>query len=197
MMISRFLHWLDNTIFGPYFRSDLGRKDSPDEVISEHYALQLLPKVKAWLAKEFQIVIEQPILLGLQVPEKTTWQSQFAHVDGRIGRYERHHIGSHSNHFIYIRPGLSIVRFCAICAHELVHAYQVEQGLLKNNLALREGMARWVEYHYILEYSPKDADRVLHIKHYNTGKSVHDILALEQKTNRQATLDWLKKQGTN
>lgn len=108
-----------------------------------------------------------------------------------MGRYQVNVMGSEKSHQVTVRPNLATPVFRAILAHELVHAYQTEKKLLEQNRALREGMARWVEYHFLRETMPKQAEKLLQVRHFTFGKSVNTIMAYEAEHGREETLKWL------
>lgn len=153
-------------------------------------AKMALSEVRRQLGQEFNIELAWPILLDLKVPAAQGWKSLVYNPEGNLARHQVVDFRGASAHQILIKPGLSRVRFKSLVAHELVHAFQREANFLNQNLGLREGMARWVEFHF-LKGSP-EADRLLKLKHYTFGKSIESILDFESKSGRQATLHWLR-----
>lgn len=146
---------------------------------------------KIW--QEFSIRTRWPVLLEVKVPPPAGWKAGYYHSEGNLGRYQVNHMGSEKSHHITVRPNLPTSVFRAILAHELVHAYQTENRLLRGNQALREGMARWVEYHFLKADYPKDAEKLLKMKHFTFGKAINTILSYEKEHGREETLQWLQE----
>ena len=152
-----------------------------------------LDEVRKQLWQGFSLRTTWPVLLEVKIPPPSGWKAGFYHSEGNLGRYQVNRMGSERSHQITVKPNLATAVFRAILAHELVHAYQTEKRLLENNRALREGMARWVEYHFLKEELPKDADKLLQMRHFTFGKSVNTIVGYEAEHGRENTLQWLKE----
>lgn len=152
--------------------------------------LQLEP-VRRQLREEFSLCLHWPILLEVVKPPPLGWRAGFYNSEGNLGRYQARSLGSQQAHHITVRPGLRSAVFRAILAHELVHAVQTENGILVGNHALREGMARWVEYHFLKTVCPQEAQRLLRLRHYTFGKAIESILDYEKNHGRALTLAWL------
>ena len=151
-----------------------------------------MDEVQRKLWSGFRVKTRWPILLEVKQPPPAGWKAGFYHSEGNMGRYQVSQMGSERSHQIAVRPNLATPIFQSILAHELVHAFQTELRLLEQNRALREGMARWVEYHFLKETSPKQADKLLQVRHFTFGKSVNTILAYEAEHGRDKTLKWLR-----
>lgn len=151
-----------------------------------------LDTLREKLFEEFSIRTTWPILLEVKIPPPAGWKAGFYHSEGNLGRYQVHRFGEVESHQITVRPGLATPVFRSILAHEIVHAFQTEAAILEQNLALREGMARWVEYHLLKETQPKAAAKLLKTRHFTFGKSVTTIVAYEKDHGRRATLEWLR-----
>jgi len=154
-----------------------------------------LDETRKSLWQEFSIKTRWPVLLEVKTPPPLGWKGGFYHSEGNLGRYQVREMGSERSHQIAIRPNLAVTVFRAILAHELVHAYQTEKSLLRSNQALREGMARWVEYHFLKDTLPKEAAKLLQMRHFTFGKAVNTIVSYEQKHGREKTLVWLSEMG--
>ena len=152
-----------------------------------------LESVRIELRKEFALEVKWPILLEVKKPPPLGWKAGFYHSEGNLGRYQAKSLGAHQGHHVTVRPGLQVAVFRAILAHELVHAAQTEAELLTANQALREGMARWVEYHFLKTDCPEQAERLRKIRHYTFGKAVETILEYEERHGRPKTLRWLRE----
>jgi hypothetical protein len=151
-----------------------------------------LDRVRAELLQEFGLSTRWPVMLEVKKPPPLGWKGGFYHSEGNLGRYESKPLGSTQAHHVTVRPGLQTPVFRAILAHELVHAAQTEGDLLVGNQALREGMARWVEYHFLKSDQPDEAERLRKLRHYTFGKAIETILEYEQAHGRRATLQWLR-----
>lgn len=151
-----------------------------------------LESVRTELAREFRLDTRWPILLEVKKPPPLGWKGSFYHSEGNLGRYEPKQLGSTQGHHITVRPGLQTAIFRAILAHELVHAAQTEGEMLVGNQALREGMARWVEYHFLKAARADEAERLRKLRHYTFGKAIETILEFEQEHGRWQTLQWLR-----
>lgn len=155
-------------------------------------AKMALAEVRQRLAQEFNIELAWPILLELKVPPANGWKAMVYNPEGNLARHQVVDFRGSSAHQMWVKPGLTRVRFKSLVAHELVHAFQREAGFLTENLSLREGMARWVEFHFLK--GSAEADRLLKLKHYTFGRSIESILEFESRSGRQATLQWLRSQ---
>ncbi|MEW6279475.1 MAG: hypothetical protein AB1758_12670 [Candidatus Eremiobacterota bacterium] len=145
------------------------------------------------LAEGFSIRLSWPVLLELGRPQGLGWKASLYHAEGNMGRYSPQDLGKGKRaHQVTVVPGLARPRFRSILAHELVHAYQHEHKILTRNVALREGMARWVEYHVLLRSGcTAEAQRLLKIRHYMFGKAIRSVLEHEKNHGREKTLAWL------
>ena len=143
------------------------------------------------LAKQFGIKLTWPVLVELKHPPKQSWKNSFYHSEGNVARYIPQTMGQKKVHQIFVMPGLPRHRFRALLGHELTHAFQRERRILEKNRALREGMARWIEYHLLKDEAPDDAERILKLRSFTFGKAVHTILDFEKQHGLSQTLRWL------
>lgn len=158
-------------------------------------ARMALDEVVGTLDREFGIRLEWPILLELQKPPAISWKATFYNPEGNLGRYTLQELGPRKAHQIQVTPGLTRVRFLAILAHEVVHAYQRESGILRGNQALREGMARWIEYRLLTRSNSPEARKLLHLRMYTNGKSLQTLLDYEARHGTRETMSWLAAQA--
>lgn len=156
-----------------------------------------LDSVRTELQQQFSLILRWPILLEVKKPPPLGWKAGFYHSEGNLGRYQAKSLGTHQGHHVTVRPGLRAAVFRAILAHELVHAAQTEAEILMGNQALREGMARWVEYHFLKNDCPEEAERLRRLRHYTFGKAIETILEHETQHGRRATLKWLRDFESN
>lgn len=155
-------------------------------------AKMVLQEVRDELASAFDMRLEEPVLLELEAPPVLGWKAAVAGPEAHLGRYVPRMLGQRQVHRIMIRPGLERPRFRGVLAHELVHAWQAERRVLRSSRSLREGMARWVEYHVLLRAGrEEEARRLLKLRRYLLGRSLRDILHHERLHGRLATMRWL------
>lgn len=175
------------------FRLTLSEFSESPTVNGSVQARLVLDELRPALRREFGIQLAWPVLLELKQPPGWSWKATFYHAEGNLGRYVPHELGERKAHQVMIIPGLPRPRFRAILGHELVHAYQREAGILKKNRALREGMARWIEYHLLSTSAPSEAQKLLKIRHYTFGKAVQVIVDYEKEHGTRATMEWLNR----
>lgn len=148
-------------------------------------------ELKPYLAQNFGISLVWPTLVELKHPPPRNWKGNFYHSEGNLARYMPQEMGEKRVHQISIAPGLPRPRFRALLGHEMTHAFQREHRLLERNRALREGMARWIEYHLLKEKFPKEAQRLLKLRSFTFGKAVNTIIEYEKVHGTPDTLQWL------
>lgn len=174
------------------FRLTLSEFSEAPTINGSVQARLVLDELEVGLARDFSIRLRWPVLLELKRPPGWSWKATFYHAEGNLGRYTPQVLGEKKAHQIMVVPGLPRPRFRAILGHEMVHAFQREQNLLVCNQALREGMARWIEYHLLKESEPAAAEKLLTIRHYTFGKAVKTIVDYEARHGVPETLRWLR-----
>lgn len=185
---------IERAFFGQsQFRITTSEFSSAPTIDNGVQAKLALAEVRTQLKSDFQIELSWPILLELKAPPASGWKAMVYNPEGNLARHQVVDFKGNSAHQMWVKPGLTRARFKSLVAHELVHAFQREVNFLTENLSLREGMARWVEFHFLKGSS--EADRLLKLKHYTFGRSIESILQFESKSGRQATLQWLRSQG--
>ena len=147
--------------------------------------------VRLQMRELFGIDFRWPILVDLKQPPPLGWKATFYNPDGNLGRYTMQELRGYPTHQLQIAPGMTRLRFCALLAHELTHAYQREMSILASNQALREGMARWVEWHFLKRSKVEEAQKLLKIKHYTFGRAIDTIVEFEKIHGRSKTMEWL------
>lgn len=155
----------------------------------------VLDELRPLLKKEYGISLTWPVLLELKQPPAAGWKAGFYHAEGNMGRYTPQEFGDKKAHQVMVIPGLPRPRFRSILGHELVHAYQREKSILMGDRGLREGMARWIEYHLLLPTHPKEAAKLLKIRHFTFGRAISIILDYEKKHGVAETMRWLENYG--
>lgn len=182
---------IERACFGQsHFRITTSEFSSAPTVDNLVQAKMALAEVRRQLTQDFSIDLRWPILLELKVPPAQGWKAAVYNPDGSMARHTVVDFKGTPAHQVWIRPGLTRARFKSLVAHELVHAFQREANFLNENLSLREGMARWVEFHFLKGSS--EAERLLKLKHYTFGRSIEAILEYESRSGRSATLSWLR-----
>jgi hypothetical protein len=173
-----------------FITSDFQQTPSVNDLVQ---ARMVLKEVQSELKQYFGLSLQEPVLLNLERPPVRGWKAAVATPEAHIGRYVPRWLGERRVHRIMIVPGLDRPRFRAVLAHELVHAWQSEKGVLRRSRGLREGMARWVEYHVLLRAGRHaEARRLLGLRRFLLGRSWRSILDYERRHGRQATVDWLR-----
>jgi len=182
---------IERACFGQsHFRLTTSEFSSAPTIDNLVQAKMALAEVRRRLVDDFCIQLNWPILLELKAPPVEGWKSAVYNPEGNLARHTVVDFKGAQAHQVWVKPGLTRVRFMALVAHELVHAFQREANFLKENLSLREGMARWVEFYFL--QGSREADRLLKLKHYTFGRSIESVLEYEGRQGRQATLEWLR-----
>ncbi|MBT9582899.1 hypothetical protein IV102_06090 [bacterium] len=182
---------IERACFGQsHFRITTSEFSSTPTIDNLVQAKMALAEVRRQLTQDFSIDLRWPILLELKVPPAQGWKGAVYNPEGNMARHTVVDFKGTPAHQMWIRPGLTRARFKSLVAHELVHAFQREANFLNENLSLREGMARWVEFHFLKGSS--EAERLLKLKHYTFGRSIEAILEYEFRSGRPATLTWLR-----
>ena len=152
-----------------------------------------MDEVTEQLEKDFSIKLISPVIIHLGKPQTAGWKQAVIGENNHVGNYTQKNLKEHNAHNITIVPGLERKKFKAVLAHEMTHAFQAENKLLRTHKSLKEGMARWVEYHFLQSSGLKhEADKLLRYQRYILGRSLTSILEHENQGSRSATLNWLK-----
>lgn len=155
-------------------------------------AKRVLAEAQATLARDFGIRLKDPVLLELYSGKDWSSASLRYVMHGAVGSYQPSPLGEKSSHVIHVLSGLPRGRFKAVVAHEMVHAYERETGILESDRGLREGFARWVEYKVLLaENEKQEAQKVLRLRRWRSGRSVHHLLDMERKGGAAAVMQYL------
>ncbi|MGM9992269.1 MAG: hypothetical protein ACI376_05400 [Candidatus Bruticola sp.] len=163
------------------------------EIINnEVQAKMAMQEVKDYLKKEFSISLAYPIVIKLGQPKTWTWKWRMTANFNHIGNYCCQHMGLVSTHMITIIPGLERTKFKSVLCHELTHAFQAEHEMLRNFKGYKEGMARWVEYHFLIDnHLEAEAAKLNNIGMVLLGNMLNKILLYENKYGRMAACRWL------
>jgi hypothetical protein len=160
------------------------------QLIKDNFtAGKLLKEIKGILSHNYSMQIEHPVVLEVvsdsgKVPFK--WKE-----DG-IGKYHSQMMIDEKYHMIYVMTGLVKYKFCAIIAHELMHAFLYEKKLFIQNQFFREAMARWIEYRILIFYGMKEqALKLLEIREPEKGGKLNKLLELEEKVGGKGLIPFL------
>lgn len=157
-----------------------------ERVTSTAQGRPLLKGVLDELDQEFGLRLREPVVLEVEKPKPLGWGTK-----RDVGRYRLEQYGQNRFHHVQLTPDLPRVRFRAVLAHELTHAWQRENGTPEKH-AMREGMARWVEYHVLHRGGMRqEAGQLLRVRYYLFGRAVGSILEYERRHGRRETLRWL------
>lgn len=152
-----------------------------------------LKEVRLYLKENFYIEILQPVIIKLGQVQTLDWKSRLTSGFFHIGNCSTKQMGHITTHEITVVPGLERVKFKSVICHELTHAFQSEKRLLRNFKGYKEGMARWTEYHFLLDNHLEDeAQKLRRFEMALLGKMLNKILDFEKEHGREATLQWLQ-----
>ena len=170
----------------------------PSQVIKDNVtANNLLKEIKQSLALKYAIEICCPVLLEVVADAKKN-RVTFVWKEDGIGKYHSQMMIDQKYHMIYIVEGLSKYKFCAIIAHELMHAFLYEKNLFTQSQPFREAMARWIEYHILMSFNMKEqALRLLEIKAPERGGKLYKLLELEKKTGKNGLIPFLLEKSNS
>lgn len=171
--------------------SDFRLADSIDNSVQ---AKLVLKELSPYLKQNFGISLKHPVIINLEKPRTRSWKRAIASAGAHIGSYTTRWLGEDMSHEILLLPGMERRKFKAVLAHELTHAFQAEHKLLRAHQGLKEGMARWVEYHVLCEVGlEREAKKLCSYRSYILGRGVVAILEYERLHGRQAAIEWLKQ----
>ncbi len=141
-----------------------------DNEVQAKIALQ---EVRVYLKKSFSINLVNPVVIKLGQPQTWAWKLRITSGFTHIGNYCYEQMGENSAHMITIVPGL-------------------EHEMLRNFKGYKEGMARWVEYHFLLDSQRQaEAKKISGFGLVLLGNMLNKILLYEKKHGRAATCRWL------
>lgn len=153
------------------------------DVVSDRFKARLVEDaVRDTLSARFGIRVQAPVLFELFEPDKPPSAGEDCPGHGVVGFYRPQVLREEKAHCVFVVKDLPRGRFKAVYAHELVHAFEREAGLLTGQRVLREGLARWVEYKLLLaEGAEREAAKVLNLSRWSWGRGVRVVLALEDR----------------
>ena len=149
-------------------------------------------EVVAFLQARFGMVLQHLVIVILDKPQ-STWKRVIPGSGQHLGNHMVRQMGEKNAHEIRLVPGLERRKFKAVLAHELTHAFQAERQILCSHRGLKEGMARWVEYHILCEMKlDKEAKKLCQYRSFVLGRNMLAILERERQHGMAATMDWLE-----
>lgn len=152
-------------------------------------AKRALADIRTFIAHEFRIQVQAPVIIELFSDRDWTPASLRYVMRGAVGSYQPQPLGGSMAHAVHVLSGLSTGRFKAIVAHELVHAYEREIGILSSNRVLREGFARWVEYNVLVaEGERAEAQKLTRVRRWSSGRGILELLDLQRQGGVAAVL---------
>ncbi|MHB2021118.1 MAG: hypothetical protein ACYCW6_29640 [Candidatus Xenobia bacterium] len=163
------------------------------ETVGDHFKAKLLEDgVRAWLA-ELGIEVRAPVILEFFEDGKAPSPGEDCPGHGVVGFYRPHNLGGKGAHLVYVLRNLPKGRFKAIYGHELVHAWERENGVLKGHRVLREGLARWIEYKMLLrEGAPREAAKVERLTRWSWGRGIRLVLEIEREHGPTGVVPFLR-----
>lgn len=125
----------------------LAKSPDPYEVIDKQtQAEAVMRDVVATMGSRFGLRITTPVQIHLvEAKEMDKLFSGSPYHGAEIGLYTGISNGKHQ---LYVMKGWARDQCAGITAHELTHAWQTENVPADQDLVLREGFAKWVEYKY-------------------------------------------------
>lgn len=150
-------------------------------------AKRVLEEARHVLRAGFGIEVRDPVVVELiSEAEEST-------MHYRMGCYQQRELGESRIHTVYVRRDQKRTRCKAILAHELVHAYEKERGILKSEPVLREGFARWVEYKVLqADGEHGEARRLLGIRQWRFGRGLKVLQQMERERGVQGVLEYVR-----
>jgi hypothetical protein len=155
----------------------------------------VLDEARQFLRKEFSIQLRAPVIIEIFNEDEVTLAAlqRRMKMHHTVGYYKPEALGDKSAHTVYVQKGLSRPRFKAVAAHEMVHAFEREAGLLRSHYSLREGFARWVEYKVLLsEGEHAEAEKLMRLRSWRTGKGIKLLLEVEKEKGVRGVLDYVR-----
>ncbi|HEY4001663.1 MAG TPA: hypothetical protein VGO93_22500 [Candidatus Xenobia bacterium] len=179
------------------FRVTTGELKAGFETITDRFkARQYQDDVKDVLWRRFAIKVEEPVIFELFAPDQAPSAGEDCPAHGVVGFYRPHLLGDRRTHLVFVVNNLPTPRFRAVYAHELVHAWERESGILPEERVLREGLARWVEYKLLLEAGRRDdAHKVLNVSRWAWGKGIRIVLDVEKQVGEAQVIETLRQQS--
>ncbi|HOU40082.1 MAG TPA: hypothetical protein PK829_02325 [Promineifilum sp.] len=94
---------------------------------------------------------------------------------------------------IYAVRGLPRRLLLQVAAHELAHAWQMENAPLLGDPLLREGFAEWVAYRVLLAVGEDEAAERILARQDNYGQGARLLLDMEKQVGARGVLDWSRR----
>lgn len=94
---------------------------------------------------------------------------------------------------IYAAVGLPRLLLLQVAAHELAHAWQMENAPLLRDPLLREGFAEWVAYHVLLAVGEVEAAERIVAREDLYGQGARLLLGIEQRAGPRGVIEWTRR----
>ena len=94
---------------------------------------------------------------------------------------------------IYAAVGLPRLLLLQVAAHELAHAWQMENAPLLRDPLLREGFAEWVAYHVLRAVGEEEAAERIVARDDLYGQGARLLLGIEQQSSRRGVIEWTRQ----
>lgn len=162
-----------------------------DQVTDLSKGKLMMEETKIFMRRNFGIILRRPVVLRIQAGNEFNLKGIWMELRGVQGQYHFENMGkSGMAHMIYMQKGLDKKHFQAILAHEMTHAFLRENELMGTDRYLREGFARWVEYHAFESLGlPEEAEKIRELKTWRYGRAVQKFFELERKVGKMGVLE--------
>lgn len=94
---------------------------------------------------------------------------------------------------IYAARGLPRLLLLQVAAHELAHAWQMENAPLLRDPLLREGFAEWVAYRVLLDVGESEAAERILAREDDYGRGARLLLDMEKQVGARGVIDWSRR----
>jgi len=94
---------------------------------------------------------------------------------------------------IYVARGLPRLLLLQVAAHELAHAWQMENAPLLRDSLLREGFAEWAAYHVLLAVGESEAAERILAREDDYGRGARLLLDMEKQAGARGVIDWARR----
>ncbi len=156
-------------------------------------AALLYKKVLACIENEVGLQIQARPRFGLCPPVELRRVSRYVAsrrgVDGRVlGVY----LNIDERGGILVEEGLPYWTLITVIAHEIGHAWQIENDAARHNPQILEGFCEWIAFQVLgMLGGQRQQDRLMAQKHFH-GKALRAVLAIEQAVGREGLLQQMR-----
>lgn len=152
-------------------------------------ATLLYKKVLACIENQVGLQIQARPRFGLCAPVELQRVSRYvASRRGMDGRVLGVYLRMDERGGILVEEGLPYWTLISIIAHELGHAWQIENGAAQHNPQILEGFCEWLAYQVLgVLGGQRQQDRLMAQRRFH-GKALRTVLAIEQQVGREGLL---------